>query len=256
MDNFYRLAFLLLLFSFTSTTTLSQSRIFEGTMRDDAGEVLPGGTVVIKGTTKGTVTDIDGNYQLKVKVGDVLVLSFAGMTPTEVIVTKENSIAYVGEEIGYSFSRQVTEPMKKPKRPPLSDFLKDSVYLPTPTNEENVKVFTPDSPKYQIKTESKTNNYKEIREGVNSLKFIPPWQAKALYGEVGEKGLYILKPTVDKSEWVSYAGKGGRLEVIWNSSFSFERVNRLPKVQNTFAQGRPIGGELTWQGAETNEVFS
>ncbi len=58
-----------------------------GRVTDDAGEGLPGVNVVIKGTTDGVTTDIDGNFRLSVSGADVvLVFSFVGMDPQEITV--------------------------------------------------------------------------------------------------------------------------------------------------------------------------
>lgn len=44
---------------------------------------LPGASVVVKGTNKGVLTDIDGAFSIDAKVGDVLVVSFVGFETTE-----------------------------------------------------------------------------------------------------------------------------------------------------------------------------
>ncbi|MEC7771752.1 MAG: mucoidy inhibitor MuiA family protein [Bacteroidota bacterium] len=54
-----------------------------GTITDESGAPLPGVNVVIKGTTKGTQTDFDGNYALEVPFGQELTFSFIGMRPYE-----------------------------------------------------------------------------------------------------------------------------------------------------------------------------
>ena len=56
------------------------------------GSSIPGVTVVIKGTTTGTVTDIDGKYSLKVKKGDILVFSFVGYTSQEITFTDQKTL--------------------------------------------------------------------------------------------------------------------------------------------------------------------
>jgi TonB-linked SusC/RagA family outer membrane protein len=53
---------------------------------------IPGVTVVIKGSTTGTVTDIDGKYSLKVKTGDILVFSYVGYTTQEITYAGQKSI--------------------------------------------------------------------------------------------------------------------------------------------------------------------
>ena len=55
----------------------AQTKVISGTVSDESG-ALPGVSVVIKGTTKGTQTDFDGKYSLSANVGDVLVFSFVG----------------------------------------------------------------------------------------------------------------------------------------------------------------------------------
>ena len=60
-----------------------------GKITDEKGEALVGVSVVIKGTTKGAVTDINGAFQLDAKEGDVLVLSFVGFKKKEITVGKD-----------------------------------------------------------------------------------------------------------------------------------------------------------------------
>lgn len=61
----------------------------EGSVKDDAGEPLIGVSVVLKGTTTGTVTDIDGKYVLNIK-GDnpILEFSYVGYKAQSIPVTK------------------------------------------------------------------------------------------------------------------------------------------------------------------------
>lgn len=53
---------------------------------------LPGVSVLIKGTTHGTVTDIDGNYTLDAAQGNVLVFTFVGFVPQEHSVSGQGTI--------------------------------------------------------------------------------------------------------------------------------------------------------------------
>ena len=62
-----------------------QSETATGTVLDELGESVIGASVVVKGTTNGVVTDIDGNFSLQnVKKGDVLQVSFVGYATLEV----------------------------------------------------------------------------------------------------------------------------------------------------------------------------
>ncbi|WP_372754895.1 SusC/RagA family TonB-linked outer membrane protein [Labilibaculum sp.] len=66
-----------------------------GTVNEDSGMSLPGVSVVVKGTTVGTVTDIDGKYTIAVDESDVLVFSFVGMTTQEIPVGAQSVIDVV-----------------------------------------------------------------------------------------------------------------------------------------------------------------
>ncbi|GAB3649364.1 TonB-dependent receptor [Echinicola sediminis] len=57
-----------------------------GTVTDEEGEPLPGATVTVLGTTKGTVTDVDGKYALDVEKGATLQFSFIGFEKKQVLV--------------------------------------------------------------------------------------------------------------------------------------------------------------------------
>lgn len=64
----------------------------QGTVLDSTGEPLPGVNVVIKGTSTGTVTDLDGNYTLSVPADGVIVFSFVGFTSQEIPVNNQTEI--------------------------------------------------------------------------------------------------------------------------------------------------------------------
>lgn len=70
-----------------------------GKVLDNQEAALPGASVQIKGTTKGTITDIDGNYSIEVPSSEsVLVFSFIGMKTQEVAVGNQTQINVQLEE--------------------------------------------------------------------------------------------------------------------------------------------------------------
>ena len=70
-----------------------------GMVKDEVGHVLPGVTVLVKGTTIGVATDVDGKYDLTVPAGDhTLLFSMVGMKTQEVKVGKRTEINVVLEE--------------------------------------------------------------------------------------------------------------------------------------------------------------
>ena len=65
------------------SAAVMQTSEIKGTIVDEIGEPLMGVTVVIKGTTRGTVTDFDGNFVLEGKAGEELEISYLGYRKKE-----------------------------------------------------------------------------------------------------------------------------------------------------------------------------
>ena len=78
LKSFLTVIFLLLV----CTASYAQTEI-SGTVTDDAGEPIIGASVVEKGTTNGTITDLDGNFQLSVENGKTIVVSYIGYMSVE-----------------------------------------------------------------------------------------------------------------------------------------------------------------------------
>ena len=69
-----------------------KNRVITGYVKDKNGEPIIGGNVLIKGTSVGTITNVDGAYSLKVLDNTVLVVSFIGYKTQEVAVGKQNIV--------------------------------------------------------------------------------------------------------------------------------------------------------------------
>ena len=77
----------------------TQQQSISGKVTDNRGEPMPGVSVLVKGTTTGTITDIDGNYVLAgVPPNASLLFSFVGMKTQEVMVNGKQTIDIVLEE--------------------------------------------------------------------------------------------------------------------------------------------------------------
>ncbi len=87
-----RLAFILAFFSFT-VITFAQQKTVEGIVVDTNGEGIPGVSVVLKGSSQGTITDMMGHYSVsgEMEEGTILVFSFIGMQTQEVAVKAEQT---------------------------------------------------------------------------------------------------------------------------------------------------------------------
>ena len=66
----------------------AQQGMITGQVVDEKGESIIGATVQVKGTSDGTITDFDGNFSLKGKVGNTLVVSYVGYSTQDVKISK------------------------------------------------------------------------------------------------------------------------------------------------------------------------
>ncbi len=89
---------LLMAFGLWSAFAAAQTRTVSGTIRDAAGNPLPGVAVIVPGTTTGTVTDFDGHYTLKVDGAQKLTASFIGYQSSEIDLASGNGDAVLQEE--------------------------------------------------------------------------------------------------------------------------------------------------------------
>ena len=63
-------------------STQQKARTINGIITDEKGEAIIGANVSVKGTTNGTITDVDGNFSLaNISDNDIIVISYIGYTP-------------------------------------------------------------------------------------------------------------------------------------------------------------------------------
>lgn len=83
----YEKALVIFLFLVLGSMLYAQGmKTVTGVVVDEYGEPMPSVSVVVKGTTNGTVTDLDGKFTITVPIGSILVFSFVGYPTMEVKV--------------------------------------------------------------------------------------------------------------------------------------------------------------------------
>lgn len=87
-----KLLYMVLLLLGMSFSAIAQQRTISGTVTDEKGETVPGISVLIKGTTQGTTTDVDGKYNISANEGAILVFQGIGYTTQEIAVSASNTI--------------------------------------------------------------------------------------------------------------------------------------------------------------------
>ncbi len=76
----------------TSVSAFAQDKTVTGTVTDESGGSLPGVSVVVKGTNRGTTTDVNGKYSIAASQNTVLAYSFVGFLGKEVTVGNQSTI--------------------------------------------------------------------------------------------------------------------------------------------------------------------
>ncbi|REG94383.1 SusC/RagA family TonB-linked outer membrane protein [Algoriphagus antarcticus] len=148
MLNYYQtclktrfVGFLLALFIVSVSASFAQSITISGTVVSEGdNEPVPGALVSVKGTQKGTVTDIDGTFQIQASVGETLVVSFIGFTTNEVVVSSNSAdlqitLAYSTSDLsevvvvgyGSQIKREVTGAIQTVNEKELKDLPVSSV---------------------------------------------------------------------------------------------------------------------------------
>lgn len=95
-------------------SSFSNAQEVSGIVTDDAAVPLPGVSVVIKGTTRGTTTDFDGNYTITASNGETLVFSYVGFDTQEVIIT--SSTINIALKSGLTLDQVVLVGSRNPSR--------------------------------------------------------------------------------------------------------------------------------------------
>ena len=85
-------------------------------------------------------------------------------------------------------------------------------------------------------------------EDIENISVLKGAAATAIYGTAGSGGVILI--TTKKG------AQGQKFQVSVSSQVAFDEVSQLTALQNTFAQGRVVGGVPTWRGPETGESGS
>ena len=98
LDKFQRLFFVALL-SVLAVGAFAQSKTVSGTVLDKTGESVIGASVVVKGTTNGTITDFDGKFTLQnVPDNGTIQVSFVGYKTVDIQVKGQSTVKVILEE--------------------------------------------------------------------------------------------------------------------------------------------------------------
>ncbi len=251
--------------------TFAQVKV-SGTVRSSSDNMaLPGANVIIKGTTQGTITDVDGHYQLDVPNADaVLVFTFIGYTNQEVPVAGKTQIDVSLESdmvslqdvvvVGYGTQRKeaVTGSVASIKGDEMRDIPSSNITQALQGRMAGVQMSqtsTKPGAEMQIRIRgtrslSGDNNPLVVLDGVpfagtigdinpndiKSIDILKDASATAIYGSRGANGVILI--TTNKGE------KGQEARISYNAYSGFKKAIKIPMMNgDEFAALRDAAGK-------------
>jgi TonB-linked SusC/RagA family outer membrane protein len=239
--------FMLLL---SSGSLLAQNKLITGKVTSDSGETMPGVSILVKATTMGTATDIDGNYSISAGEGDILIFSFIGMQTKEIAtnssnvynVTLETDISQLDEVlvVGYGTTKKsdLTGSVSSVQAQELTAFPVANATQALQGRAAGVSVQANNGDpggalKVRIRGGNSINASSDPLyvvdgfiggtlpppEDIQSIEVLKDASATAIYGSRGTNGVIMV--TTKK-------GKAGKVKVDFNTSYSSQKeINRL-----------------------------
>lgn len=259
---------------------LQQQRSVAGKVTDARNQPLPGVTVIVKGTTRGTVTDADGSFSFVIpNDAEVLQFSFVGMKPQEVSIDGRTTILVVMEEesigieeviaVGYGTMKKSditgsvsSVPMELIKNQPvrsLEDMLQGRVAGMTltrtsgqPSAETKIRVRGPNSingnnaPLYVV--DGVIGGSIGSVHDIASVEVLKDASATAIYGERASNGVILV--TTKRA-----TSAEPQIRVSLNTGFNFQNTDYPDKMTAAeYAEYINLQrGEGTFSAAEIEE---
>ncbi len=252
------------------TSLSAQEKTVTGTVTDSANEPLIGASVLIQGTSNGTITDIDGKYSITASPQDVLEFSYVGMVKQDVKVGTQHVINVTLKEdsqilaetvvIGYGSAKKrdltgsITnikgaEIANKPSTNPLSS-LQGKVAGVQIINSGQAG----SDPEIRVRGTNSINGYKPLYivdglfndninflnpEDIESMEVLKDPSSLAIFGVRGANGVIII--TTKKA-------KEGQTLVNINTSFGWKHVADRIKMVNASQFKELYNEQLTNEG--------
>lgn len=201
----------------TDYANLSGGNWITGHVSDDTSSPVPGVNVLVKGTTIGTVTDIDGNYRIYAPANAVLIFSFIGYVSQEVSPTNSGSVNVKLDPDIKSLSEVVVIGYGVQRRSNLTGSVQSIQGKIAGISVRGGAAGVADSVSIMIRGASTLNashNPLVVIDGVimkwedvnhnkiSAIEVLKPSQATALYGSRGSQGVILIstKPGTTKTQ--------------------------------------------------------
>jgi len=263
-----------------SGTKQQQAHPLKGKVTNPKGEPIPGVTIVIKGTTNGTITDANGNYTLAdVPAGSRLVFSFVGMKPREIVPTGEPTLNVVMQEqtigldevvaVGYGYQKKKdltgsivtvkTQDMESLPVPSVSDALQGRaagvqvISQGAPGSDATIRIrgmgtINNNNPLLVIDGVPTTSGLNQLNmNDIATVQILKDASATAIYGSRGANGVVII--TTKKGE----SGKG---QINVDYSYSIQEATNMIKVLDASQFAALHNDMMANAGLEQNPAYA
>jgi len=259
-----RSMFFLLLFSLFSGAVFAQVKTITGVVKDQTGEPIIGANIIVKGTSTGTVTDMNGSYKLEVPSNaKTLIFSYVGMKAQEksisgsvMNVTLEDDTKLLDEvvAIGYGTAKRkdITGSVSSVNAAAISSIPVASPIEAISGKLAGVQITTTEgSPDAEVKIRvrgggSITGDNKPLfivdgfpvssisdisPSDIESIDVLKDASSTAIYGSRGANGVIIV---------TTKSGKSGKVSVSYNAYTGFKKIAKTLDVL-------PAGDYAKWQ---------
>ena len=270
-----------LLVALTVQLSFAQEKTVTGVVSDATG-TLPGANVIVKGTTRGTQTDIDGKYTITANVGETLLFSFVGMNDREIKVGAANVINVVLEQgvilnevvvEGYRTTSkartvvaQTTVTSKTIENRPNASFVQTlqgqvaGLNISTGTGQPGAKStvlvrglgsYNASSDPLYVIDGMPTNgdNFRSLNpEDIETLTVLKDAAAKSIYGNRGSNGVIVIttrRAAFDEAKMnVRYSFRTG-FTTLQRTKYNFVNAREMLTLERDLGVGRGANNPAT-----------
>jgi TonB-linked SusC/RagA family outer membrane protein len=234
----------------------------KGVVKDESGNPFPGVTVLVKGTTIGAATGLDGSYTLTAPEGAVLVFSFVGYMVQEIIVGNQSVIDVTLREdetsleevvvVGYGTvnRKDLTGSISSVGRKDIKDLAATRVDQALMGKIAGVQVL-PVSGEPGAAPQIRIRGIGSISAGggplyvvdgfpmesiqtinpndIESIDVLKDASATAIYGSRGSNGVIIIN---------TKRGKAGQASISYDTYYGFQKISKTPVMQTGLEQAQ------------------
>jgi len=240
---------LLILMCVIATSAGAQNSTISGTVKDSLGLPLPGVTIMIQGTSNGTNTDYDGNYQIQASPTQTLVFTFIGMKPASRLVGNQTRIDVLLQEdsileevivVGYGSKKKSdvissvvsikAEDMTKVATSDIGEMLRGkaagvqvTLASGAPGGSSTIRIrgqrsIDGGNDPIVIADGVRIGSINDINANdIESLEVLKDAAAQAIYGARASNGVILI---------TTKRGKEGKLSVTYNGFSGIQNINR------------------------------